>query len=117
MSEFAEFDEHFGPDDDAFANRWRNFGPPRDGYYPLYGGGNSRVKHVKAPVGGVPAFDSGTLTLGSATCTEYTCSASGVLSAGSSLVCYNAAGEIAGDAYGIAALNEAGLWVWIVEAC
>lgn len=76
-----------------------------------------RIKHVQAPAGGVPAFNTGTLTMGSATCTEFTCNSSGVLTSGSSLTCYNAAAAVAANAYGMVAMNEAGLWVWIVERC
>jgi hypothetical protein len=76
-----------------------------------------RIKHVKAPAGGVAAFNAGTATMGSATCTEYTPNGAGVLTAASSLVCYNAAGAVAANAWGIVAMNDAGLWVWIVELC
>lgn len=33
MSEFAEFDEHFGPDEDLLPNRWRN-AQRTEAYYP-----------------------------------------------------------------------------------
>lgn len=77
----------------------------------------TRIKHVKAPAGGVPAFNTGTLTLGSATCTEYGCTTNGVLSNNASLVCWNAAGAVAANAWGTVAQNEAGLWIWQVEKC
>jgi hypothetical protein len=46
MSEFAEYDQNFGPDVDAFPHRWRNFGPLRDGYYPTPMGGGGANEFV-----------------------------------------------------------------------
>lgn len=94
-----------------------NYEPPRAVPKARSGGDGSRIKHVRAPAGGVAAFNAGTLTMGSATCTEYICSSSGVLTAGAPLVCYNAAGAVAANAFGLVMENEAGLWVWIVERC
>ena len=75
------------------------------------------LMHFKAPAGGIPAFNTGTSTMGSASCTTYTSSTSGVLSSGSSVTVYNAAGAVAANAWGIAMRNDAGLWVVIVERC
>lgn len=85
-------------------------------YRPLQGG--AFAMHVKAPAGGVPAFNTTTGQMGSATCPVYLCSGTGVLtSAGRSVKVYNAAGAVAADAWGIALRNSAGLLVFIVERC
>lgn len=80
-------------------------------------GSGMRVKHVKNGASTIAAFNTGTLTMSSGTVTEYACSSSGVLSAGSTFTAYNPGGQIAANAYGVVAMNEAGLWVWIVESC
>lgn len=76
-----------------------------------------RCLHFKAPSGGIPAFNTSTATLGSASCTSYTCSDSGVLTSSETVTIYNAAGAVAANAWGVAMLNDAGLWVVIVEKC
>lgn len=79
--------------------------------------GGTRIKHVKNGGSTIAAFNTGTNTMSSGTVTEYTCSSSGVLSSGSTFTAYNPGGQIAANAYGVVAMNEAGLWVWIVEKC
>ena len=76
-----------------------------------------RIRHVKNGASPITAFNTGTQTMGSGTVTEYSCSSGGVLTAGSTFTAYNAAGQVAANAWGIVARNEAGLWVWIVERC
>lgn len=95
-----------------------HFDPRRsESYFPVPGAGGY-VIHVRAPGGGVPAFNSGTGQMGSATCTVLTCSSTGLLtSSASTMLCYNAAGAVAANAYGIVSRNDAGLWVWVVENC
>lgn len=74
------------------------------------------VVHFKSKSGGIPAIS--TLTMGSASCDKYTCSSSGVLSdSGDDVTVYNTAGAFAANTLGIAAYNEAGLLVAIVENC
>ncbi len=76
------------------------------------------ILHFKAPGGGIPAFNTGSGAMGSASCTVYKSSDSGVLTSTSETrTIYNAAGAVTANAWGIAALNEAGLWVVIVERC
>ena len=74
------------------------------------------VRHAVAPSGGIPA-KSGS-TMGSASCTLQTCSASGVLSNGGSGTVYNpSTTAIAGSAAIVYMVNSAGLRVAIVESC
>lgn len=76
----------------------------------------SPVIHFKSKVGGIPAIS--TLTMGSASCDKYDCDSSGVLSdSGDDVTIYNMAGAFAANTLGVAALNEQGLYVAIVEKC
>lgn len=77
-----------------------------------------RLVHFKSPAGGIPAFDEATGQMGSAICDKHNSNSTGLLSsAGTTLTIYNAAGAFAGNKYGVADYNEAGLLVAIVEKC
>lgn len=76
-----------------------------------------RVKHVRNGATPIAAFNTTTLAMSAGVVTEHTCSNAGVLTAGSTFTAYNPGGQIAANAYGVVAMNEAGLWVWIVERC
>lgn len=77
---------------------------------------DSGVVHFKSKGSGIPAIS--TLTMGSASCDKYNCSAAGVLSdSGDDVTVYNTAAAFAANTLGIAAYNEAGLLVAIVEKC
>lgn len=73
--------------------------------------------HAVAPSGGIPARSS--LTMGSASCTLYSCNSSGVLSSTSSTeTIYNmSTTAVAANAHIVYAMNMAGLRVVIVESC
>lgn len=74
------------------------------------------VIHFKSQGGGIPAISGS--TMGSATCDRYVSSSGGVLSdSGTDVTIYNTAAAFAATKFGIAAMNDAGLWVAIVEAC
>lgn len=75
------------------------------------------VVHAKTPIGGIPARSG--LTMGYATCPLFSCNSSGVLiDSGLNILVYNvASGTVAGNVHIIAAKNQAGLYVCIVEDC
>lgn len=79
--------------------------------------GQKPVVHAKSPLGGIPARSG--LTMGSATCDLFSCNSSGVLvDSGTNITVYNmASGAVAGDVQIVAAKNDAGLYVCIVEDC
>lgn len=81
------------------------------------GGGSSSVAHFIAPAGGIPARSG--LTMGSASCDLYSSSSGGVLSdTTDQITVYNMASTaFGGDRHGVAILNDAGLYVAIVEDC
>ncbi len=80
-------------------------------------GNGGRCIHFKSSGSGIPAFNEGTLTMGSASCTKYVSDSSGVLSSNGTVDIYNAGGSFAPNTWGVAMLNEAGLYVAIVERC
>lgn len=73
--------------------------------------------HAYTPGGGIPARSG--LTMGSATCDLYDSTTGGVLSdSGTNITVYNvASGAVAGSTHIIAAKNQAGLYICIVEDC
>ena len=73
--------------------------------------------HAYTPAGGIPARSS--LTMGSATCDLYDSTTGGVLSdSGDNITVYNmASAAVAGSTHIIAAKNQAGIYVCIVEDC
>lgn len=83
----------------------------------VYSYGANGVMHFVSPSGGIPARSS--LTMGSASCDVYLSSSGGVLSDSSTNeTVYNMASSAFGNStHGIAARNDAGLWVAIVEDC
>jgi len=77
---------------------------------------NPSIIHFKSQGGGIPALSGS--TMGNATCDLYDSSSGGVLSdSGTDITIYNTAAAFAATTFGIAAKNEAGLWVAIVEKC
>lgn len=75
------------------------------------------VRHVQTPVSGIDGLD--TLQMQSAECTVMDCDASGQLSTTSrTLTVFNpSSAAIAGSTELVVAMNDAGLWVAIVESC
>jgi len=73
--------------------------------------------HAYTPAGGIPARS--TLTMGNASCDLYNSTTGGVLSdSGSNITVYNmATSAVAGSTHIIAAKNQAGIYVCIVEDC
>lgn len=73
--------------------------------------------HAYTPAGGIPARS--TLTMGNASCDLYNSTTGGVLSdSGTNITVYNmATSAVAGSTHIIAAKNQAGIYVCIVEDC
>lgn len=85
--------------------------------YDLTSSTANAVIHAYTPSGGIPARSG--LTMGSATCDLYECTSGGVLGdSGDNVTVYNmATGSVAGNTQIVAAKNQAGLYVCIVEDC
>ncbi len=80
----------------------------------LVGAGSTSLVHFKNGASSIAAFNTGTNTMTGGVVTKYNSDASGVLSsAGTTFTVYNPnpSSSIAANAYGVAELNEAGVYV------
>lgn len=96
----------------------------------LIGGGDAEQSEMRVPSrnqtvwhamtkSGIPAYNTSTNTMGSATCDLYSCTTTGVLSdSGLDVTVYNiATSAVAGSTRIVIDKNNVGLWICTVEDC
>ncbi len=77
-----------------------------------------RLVHFKSKSGGIPAYNSGTGIMGSASCDIYKSSSTGALTdSGADETIYNAHAAFGANKMGTAIRNGAGLLVAVTESC